>query len=258
MSSGYIKLWRKIWKDELFQEKRKFSRFEAWIDMIMLASGKDREILFAGNIINLKRGQFLTSQRFLSDRWGWSRTKVQNFLNLLSKKNCRKTTLKKDQQKTIVTILNYDRYNPVMAEEKPQKKPQKSHRKATLNERIKRKNKMKDKGKPLSSCSENSFSEMDLKLTQLLIDLILENDPKSPVQRMTKKAQKAWIDECRRLREIDNRTPEEIEFVIRWTQQDAFELRNVLSMPKLRKRFSQLFLKAKGDKTSKFVTDTDW
>jgi len=43
---GYIKLWRKIWNDKLFKQKRKFSRFEAWIDMIMLAAGKDKEIIF--------------------------------------------------------------------------------------------------------------------------------------------------------------------------------------------------------------------
>jgi len=99
----------------------------------------------------------------------------------------------------------------------------------------------------------------DVELTQLLMDLILKNDPKSKVQRMPQSTQEKWLTECRRLREIDKRTPQEIAFVIEWTQQDSFEKTNVLSMPKLRKRFSQLLLKAKRAKGfDKFVRTTDW
>lgn len=118
------------------------------------------------------------------------------------------------------------------------------------------KNKVKESK---SLCSKNKFSNVDIQLVQLLIDLIIKNDPKSPVNKMSKKQQETWLNECRKLREINERTPEEIEIVIRWTQQDSFEKTNVLSMPKLRKRFSQLFMKAKRDKGyDKFVTGGDW
>ncbi len=90
------------------------------------------------------------------------------------------------------------------------------------------------------------FSDVDIYLTSLLIEKILENDPKSRVQRMTQKTKEDWLNECRRLREIDNRAPEEIEAVICWCQEDDFEKTVVLSMPKLRKRFDSLWLKFKG------------
>lgn len=62
------------------------------------------------------------------------------------------------------------------------------------------------------------FEDVDIKLTQILINLILKNDPKSKVKRMPETTQEAWLNECRRLREIDKRTPDEIKFVIEWTQ----------------------------------------
>lgn len=114
------------------------------------------------------------------------------------------------------------------------------------------------KPKTLTPTSE-AAAEVDIKLTQILIDLILKNDPKSPVQDMTNITQKKWLTDCRLLREKNKRTPDEIKFVIGWTQQDSFERTNVLSMPKLRKRFSQLLMKAKRDKGyDKFVTGGKW
>lgn len=91
------------------------------------------------------------------------------------------------------------------------------------------------------------FSDVDIQLTQLLIDKILENDPKSRVRKMTKKTKNNWCDECRKLREIDERIPEEIKTVIIWSQEDSFEKTVVLSMTKLRKRFGELWLKCKRD-----------
>jgi len=119
---------------------------------------------------------------------------------------------------------------------------------------------MKEGSKPKTLTPKPKvFEDVDIKLTQILIDLILKNDPKSEVKRMPKTTQETWLIECRRLREIDKRTPQEIAFVIEWTQKDSFEKTNVLSMPKLRKRFSQLLMKAKRAKGSdKFVKGGDW
>lgn len=91
------------------------------------------------------------------------------------------------------------------------------------------------------------FSDTDLELTALLFSLILENDSGSRVIRMTGNQLDSWIDECRKLRDLDKRTPEQIESVIEWCQEDNFEKTVVLSMPKLRKRFDELLLKSKKD-----------
>lgn len=46
---------------------------------------------------------------------------------------------------------------------------------------------------------------------------------------------------------FDNRTPQQVEDVIRWSQRDNFWRNNVLSAEKLRKNFDQLELKMKDE-----------
>lgn len=148
MNRGYIKLWRKIWTHKFFQEKRNFSRFEAWIDLIMQANGKEKEIIFDGKPLLIKRGQFLTSQRRLADRWGWSKTKTRDFLKL-SQKHDHSIDVHSDHKKSIITILNYSKYNPLPGkkattenkEKKTTERPLKDHRLDTTNKSIKNENK---------------------------------------------------------------------------------------------------------------------
>lgn len=96
-----------------------------------------------------------------------------------------------------------------------------------------------------TSLSKKDFHPDDIRLTQLLIDLIQKNDIRSGVGELTEKQQENWINSCRLLREKNKRTAEEIEGVIRWCQQDDFWMPNILSMPTLRKRFDRLYLKAR-------------
>ena len=101
-----------------------------------------------------------------------------------------------------------------------------------------------------SKC-QKQISDIDKKLTQLLISKILENDPDSSIIRdLTEKRQINWMNECRLLREKDKRSPELIERIIQFSQDDDFWKSNILSMSKLRKQFNQLFLKAGKQKYS--------
>jgi len=101
------------------------------------------------------------------------------------------------------------------------------------------------------------YDDRDIRLVQLLIDLMQENDPNSAIiKRLTPKRQDEWINQCRLLREADGRSSEEIEAIIRFSQTDDFWKSNILSMPKLRKQFPQLFLKAK--KSDKFAGIREW
>jgi len=119
-SKGYIKIWRKVWDDPLFDSRRVFSKFEAWIDLIMLAAGKDKDVDFLGETIRLRRGQLATSQSRLAKRWGWSRWRVNKFLELLSTKTIQKLSIKLYHKTTVITVLNYNKYNPLPAAERPQ------------------------------------------------------------------------------------------------------------------------------------------
>lgn len=94
---GWISLHRSIQNHWLFQEERKFSKFEAWIDLILIANHKDGKVMHDGQLITVKRGQKLTSLRKLGNQWNWSITKVDKFLNILHDDGM--IVLKKDTKK---------------------------------------------------------------------------------------------------------------------------------------------------------------
>ncbi|WP_317955147.1 MULTISPECIES: DnaD domain protein [unclassified Staphylococcus] len=106
--TGWISLHRSILNHWLFKEKRKFSRFEAWIDLLLLVNHTESKIMVDGELIIVKRGQRITSLRQLRERWNWSITKVNNFLKALEDETM--IELKKDTKKTIITIVKYDFY----------------------------------------------------------------------------------------------------------------------------------------------------
>lgn len=112
MDYGHIKISRKLFADDLFwDERRQFSRAEAWIDLIQLASWRDRKQIVGATVVSLKRGELLASERFLSERWQWSRGKVRRFLDLLVKMGrIQKTDHEADHLGCIVSICNYDAY----------------------------------------------------------------------------------------------------------------------------------------------------
>jgi uncharacterized phage protein (TIGR02220 family) len=105
---GWIKLHREVRSNWLYQEKRTFSKFEAWVDLLLEVNHKDNKVLLGNEVIDLKRGQTITSIRQLCDRWGWSNTKVKQFFSLLQQDGM--VTIKSDTKKTLITVEKYDFY----------------------------------------------------------------------------------------------------------------------------------------------------
>jgi len=155
----------------------------------------------------------------------------------------------KREKKEIFCIKKWEQYQPEYLWKKPYKSTKK--RRSTKEDKndayvvpiIEEKRKEEKREENTSVINPKTFSDTDIRLTNLLIEKILENDPKSRVQRMGQKTKEVWFNECRKLRQIDNRRPEEIEAIINWCQEDDFEKTVVLSMPKLRERFGSLWLK---------------
>lgn len=108
MHEGWVMIHRKIKSNWLFIEKRVFSDFEAWIDLILSVNHCDNIFKFGESRVRVKRGSMITSIRGLSGRWKWSNTKVKNFLKLLQKEKM--ITYKSDSKKTILSIVNYSIY----------------------------------------------------------------------------------------------------------------------------------------------------
>lgn len=134
MNKGWISIHRKMQDHWLWKEKRKFSKLEAWLDILFMANHNDNKLLFGNELINVERGSFITSELKLMDRWKWSKSKVRNFLFLLQKD---KMIIKKsDNKKTTLRVLNYSDYQNLKTSKEHQKdfkKTSKEHQKDTNN-----------------------------------------------------------------------------------------------------------------------------
>ncbi len=128
--SGYIKIYRKLFKNFLWEEKRVYSKFEAWIDLLQMAryTKEKKKALIKNKLIVWGYGEIPASDSFLCDRWGWSKTKLRNFMGIL--KNESMIEQNKDQSQTIISVCNYSKYNidelakePVRDQAKTSKRP---------------------------------------------------------------------------------------------------------------------------------------
>ncbi|EOA9122083.1 DnaD domain protein [Staphylococcus aureus] len=106
--TGWISIDRSIQNHWLFKEKRTFSKYEAWIYLLMEANHSKAKVPIGNQIVTVERGQRLTSILTLSDLFNWSRFKVKTFLDLLESDGM--LEVKTTSKYTLITIVNYDFY----------------------------------------------------------------------------------------------------------------------------------------------------
>lgn len=108
---GYIKLSRKFFSNDMWNEARTFSSCEAWLDLIQSArfEATPRMESIGGREVSYTRGQYPASIRFLSKRWHWTERRVRTFLAYLKRENM--ITLSQDQGMNIITLVKYNEYN---------------------------------------------------------------------------------------------------------------------------------------------------
>lgn len=109
---GWVRIHRSIFDSNIWFAER-FNRAQAWIDLLLLASHKNRYIRIRGSKIELKRGQIARSMKTLSRRWQWDDRTVSKYLEDLQKEG--RIRCKKSNITTVITIINYNHYqsNPM-------------------------------------------------------------------------------------------------------------------------------------------------
>ena len=116
MGKGYIKLYRQIQDCWIWFADEKFTKAQAWVDLLLSANHSEKKIHFDGELITIQRGQVVTSLRNLSERWHWSINTVKKFFKLLEGDGM--LIRKSDNKKTLLTIVNYEVYQHNEREEK--------------------------------------------------------------------------------------------------------------------------------------------
>ena len=106
MKAGWIKISRDI-NEHWIASNAEWFRW--WIDLLLLASWKNRKIVQDGHLIELEKGQLICSLSFFCSRWKKSKPTIIRFLNLLKKCDMIETqTLYR--YTTILTICNFESY----------------------------------------------------------------------------------------------------------------------------------------------------
>ena len=138
--SGWICLWRKIRENKLWREPRRFSKAEAFLDLLMAAAYADQEQLWGLETIQVKRGDILDTQGAMASRWGWDRKTVRSFLRVLERDNvvAIRTSRKTETGFTLVTVRNWDLYQgdveQVAGVHSPSDSPSDAHPMPTLKQ----------------------------------------------------------------------------------------------------------------------------
>ena len=106
---GWFKLHRKIFDNPMWTEKRTYSKFEAWIDILQMVSyGQKNSNYINGVYCEWGRGQYPVSISYLSERWGWSDKKVRTYLKRAESN--RQISLERAGKWTMLTVCKYDSY----------------------------------------------------------------------------------------------------------------------------------------------------
>ena len=132
---GWISLHRKILENPILNRSRVYSNFEAWIWLRLKANHKDNKFMLGSELVKVKKGSMITSQKKLCKQFRWGSTKLRNFLKVLQKDKM--LLLETNTQSTQITICNYDSYQ----DSQTSKKTQTTHAQRTHNTRTTTNNK---------------------------------------------------------------------------------------------------------------------
>ncbi|MDP2207305.1 MAG: hypothetical protein Q8K98_00855 [Bacteroidota bacterium] len=104
---GWIKLHRSIEENEMYFADR-FTRMQAWIDLLLLANHKAAVVFIRGIELRLKPGESFHSWSTLGKRWKWNRKTVGRFLKYL--RNKQMIHYRTAYKIGVITIVKWENY----------------------------------------------------------------------------------------------------------------------------------------------------
>lgn len=238
---GWIKLHRALLEKPIWECSTTDQKV-ILITLLMMANHDQKEWIWQGEKYKCEPGQFITSLDKIAKRSGTSIQSVRTAL-----KNFEKTfdflTSKSTNKNRLVTITNWEVYQS--SDAKPNKQ---TNRRLTSNQQAANKQlttnkndkELKNDKEDISSNLKNKFPDdaISMILANELYNLILVNNPDSKKPNLQK-----WAKTFDLMLRLDKgRTEQSIRSVMRWSQQDSFWLKNILSPDTLRKKFDQLTL----------------
>ena len=228
MNNGWISLHRKIMNNPLWTSE-KFTRGQAWVDLILLANHTDGYIVVHGHKIQIKRGQIGWSELKLAERWRWSRTKVRTFVKLLETEQ--QVIQQKHFKSSIITIINYEKYQ------------NKDIKKTASEQQVNSKKTASEQQEDTNNKKEQLNNENNINNISPEIKNFVEDYQKYAVDTFGPSANKVTAslilkgsDTIDKLIRLDGFTFTDVSDAIRWASTDDFWASQIKSLASLRKK----------------------
>lgn len=236
---GWISLHRKIMNNPVWQDPY---YFKLWIYCLLKASHQKHEQLIGNQLIQLKSGQFIIGRQVLERDFNkgmkpklkLSEISLWRYLNNLEKWGM--LNIKKTNKYSVITINKWDEH---------QQNEQQMNNKRTTDEQQMNTNNNVNNVNNKDSSPKRVYDEDSIhyKLAKKLYSNILNNNHGYKHPNL-----QSWANDVRLMMERDNRTEEQITYLIDWCQKDSFWKTNILSPSKLREKFDQLIIIVKEQK----------
>lgn len=244
MENGWIKLHRKINENAIYANPY---LLKLWVHCLLKATHKGREQLIGNQLVKLEPGQFVTGREALATEFnkGAKSSDVVSALSLWRWLNNFEKwgmlNIKKTTKFSVVTITNW--YEHQQDEQQVNNKRTTDEQQVNTNKNVK--NDKNEKKKDIDRKQAYDTDSDSYKLASFMFQVIRTNNPNHKEPNL-----QAWADDFRKLLEIDQRDRKEVAKLVQWVQRDEFEMVNVLSPTKLRKRYDNLYMKMTKDKNS--------
>ena len=111
MAKGWVSIHRELQDHWLWQEKRVFSKLEAWFDILLTVNHSEQKVMIKNTLYIVKRGDSIKCLDTWGKRWNWNKSKVRRFLVLLEKDSMIVT--KNETKTTRLTVCKYDSYQTI-------------------------------------------------------------------------------------------------------------------------------------------------
>ncbi len=154
---GWIKLHRQIEDNEFYFAER-FTKIQAWMDLLLLANHKANMFYVRGNEIKLKEGQTGWSIQSLGRRWQWNQRTVTKYLRALEKRQMIQVEI--SNITTIITIINWKQYQGHTEQNTEQNTGQMQNRIHTNKNDKNVKNEKNNPAKAVSKSLHNSLKKI--------------------------------------------------------------------------------------------------
>lgn len=123
--SGFY-LMHRGWQDADIFGNAEYSERDAWVWLIENAAWRETKARIKGSGVFLERGQMSFAQRFMAEKWGWSKSRVDRFLKRLCaegmisicSKNGATAGQGSGQGQSVITICNYAQYQDIVQAER--------------------------------------------------------------------------------------------------------------------------------------------